>query len=411
MRKSSINISKGERYYFFHNDRTHPTNNDIFNEENFYSCSAKEAAKQFDKLIGERSKKYKERTGRKIQSKAFKHLSAIVNLDNWHTENDLKKVVDYLENSLDTKVVQYVIHRTEGHIDKETGEKKINYHAHIEMVGLDSEGRSIRKKLTRQYLRNLQTITAHFLQMERGQKNSKRRRLSTKEYKEHKQQETQEVIKTQKRLKEEIKQLREELKKLQGIREDYSLLEQENRRLKEQIKNKETVTIDEIYKLKEQLKEQIESRRTQTIKQEVKKIVNNGDKHRLNSKKISFNIEELKSMLIKSFKRVLNGQEIEKTINEYIDSKKQEKEEIDSSNERLEDISKEDIFNKFDKKISHDLSSEFLKEKIHEENKISKSPKIEVEHNPSTIKKEKKTDSQPKKDQKPIKSGFTPPGL
>ena len=43
-----------------------------------------------------------------------------------------------------------------------------NYHAHIEMMGLDSDGNAIRQKMNRFVLSNLQDFTAQTLNMERG---------------------------------------------------------------------------------------------------------------------------------------------------------------------------------------------------------------------------------------------------
>ena len=45
-----------------------------------------------------REEAYKKRTGQKLQKNSITHLSA------HHTEQDLKKVCDYLEETLDTKI-------------------------------------------------------------------------------------------------------------------------------------------------------------------------------------------------------------------------------------------------------------------------------------------------------------------
>ena len=88
------------------------------------------------------------------------------------------------------------------------------------MIGLDEEGRSVRKKITRQYLRNLQTEIAKILKMERGEdiRKTKRKRLDTYQYKIHK-----------KRMDEELKQKNEMINKLQ----------KENEELKQKIKELE----------------------------------------------------------------------------------------------------------------------------------------------------------------------------
>ena len=70
------------------------------------------------------------------------------------------------------------MHRDEGHIieaDNEDMHDSIkvnteikNYHGHIEMLGLDSKGNSIRRKLDKPTLREIQTDVANILGMERG---------------------------------------------------------------------------------------------------------------------------------------------------------------------------------------------------------------------------------------------------
>ena len=214
MAKSSIHIEAGKMGFFSHNDRTRETENSIFHDEdNFFSCSFKDAIKELKSEINIRAEAYKNRTGQKLQKKAITHLSAIVNLNKNHTHHYLKKVCDYLENTLDTKVVQFSIHRDEGHI--EDGKAIKNYHAHIEFLGLDSTGASVRKKLDKGYLSELQTRVSELLVMERGTNYIKEqaprpKRLDTYEFKAHKKSGDGERAK-QKDLKAEIAKLREEL--------------------------------------------------------------------------------------------------------------------------------------------------------------------------------------------------------
>jgi hypothetical protein len=224
MAKSSIHIEKGKIGFFVHNDRSRKTKNRIFfDEQNFVSCTGKDAIKIFKKELEIRSKKYTERTGQKLQKNAITHLSAIVNLNAEHTEIDVKKVCNYLEQKFNTKVIQFAIHRDEGHI-AEDGTPVKNYHAHIEFIGLDSEGNSIKRKLKRKELIELQTKVAELLQMQRGKnytaEQAKRpKRLDTYEYKAHKQEETKQVLAKQKDLKAEIAKLRAELKQQGAVRE------------------------------------------------------------------------------------------------------------------------------------------------------------------------------------------------
>ncbi len=360
-RGSSIHFENGNRHNFLHNDRTDPSKRDIFPEEkNYYSKPAFEALAEFDQLIKERQKIYEKRMGRKLHSKTIKHMSAIVNLDKHHTEEDLKKVIEYVEQSLDTKVVQFAIHRTEGHYDKQ-GKKVVNYHAHLEMLGLDSQGISIRRKMTKGYWMKSQTIVANILGMERGTKKVKR--LGTQEFKRHAEEKKQLEIEndtlqnkvkeqeektkriTQKELKGVISELRKELQKMNGIREDYRLLEEEHRKLRTLIKNKEKnlQDISELKKeLEEKLKKQIEEREqtrietNQQIQKQVKRIIGKGDKSIIFNNTISFNIDELKKILTQSFKSFLGIKIVEKQLEEYQTLTKQQKQKIEVLTERLQ---------------------------------------------------------------------------
>jgi hypothetical protein len=252
MAKSSIHIEAGNIGFFSHNDRSRPTKNSIFSdEENFVSCSSKEAIELFKKELKIRSAAYLKNhpTRKKLHSKTHTHLSAIINLNKEHTSADLYKICEHLEETFDTKVLQYSIHKDEGHISDD-GESIKNYHAHIEMMGLDSKGNSIKRQLHRKELIDLQSKTAELLGMERGtnytrEQKPRPKRLDTYEYKEAKEQESKAKKATKKDLTAEIKELRKALQEQGAVREQYAELEALNRELKQQIKNKD-LTIDEL---------------------------------------------------------------------------------------------------------------------------------------------------------------------
>lgn len=253
---SSIHIEKGNAGFLSHNDRSRPTKNSIFSdEENEVSNTAKEAFEIYRNELAKRSEAYTSRTKQKLQAKAITHLSAIINLNSKHTLEDLKPLINHLESELDTKVFQVSIHRDEGHIDDETKEPIKNYHAHLEFMGLDNEGRSVRKKLDRKFLSNLQSKTAEFLNMERGSNYAKERkrrpkRLGSYEFKDFKEREEKSKLATKKELKKEISKYREKLKEMGAAREDYARLEEVNRVLKKKIENKD-LTIEELKKTSE----------------------------------------------------------------------------------------------------------------------------------------------------------------
>lgn len=249
MAKSSIHIEAGGGGYFAHNSREAPTVNSIFSDEqNFCSCSKEEAFKTYRSELEKRTEAYKENHNRtKLHAKTITHLSAIVNFNKDHTPEDMKRVCDLLERKFDTKVIQFSMHRDEGHI-KEDGTPDKNYHAHIEFMGLDSKGESVRRKLDRPALRELQSDVSKLLKMERGHDYAKEglsrpKRLDTYPFKHHKQElekaVKEAVLATQKDLNAEMAVLRSQLKEQGATRAEYAQLEQINRELKEQIKAKE----------------------------------------------------------------------------------------------------------------------------------------------------------------------------
>ena len=274
MRKSSITLkhfNDVQVHHFLHNSREKPTSNSIFStEKNYTNVDSRTSIKNFWKIFNERSKKYTENTNKKLPKNTIKHISAIFNIDEHTTKEQVENVIKYLEESLDTKVIQYSIHYDEGHID-ENGNKKINYHVHIEMVGLDSNGRSVRKKITRQFLRNLQTEVAKILNMERGQdvRKTKRRRLDTYEYKRHKQlidQELKQKNEIINQLKKENEELKEKLKELEPTKEQL-------KERKEKLKTIRQVLI--LINKKVNLYTKEDYKKISNIKKEIKNITNN----------------------------------------------------------------------------------------------------------------------------------------
>lgn len=311
---SSIHIQKSSAGSVHHNSRENFSHSVVFTDEkNELLNNAKESFTIYRDELKIRSEAYSNSTGQKLQSRAVTQLSAVINLEQHHTMKDLEKIKTYLEKEFDTKVFQMAIHRDEGKLkEKTTGnylvsgtdfflnpkdnkhyyDKKYtkplnldnytiekNYHAHIEMMGLKSDGKAIRQDMNRFKLSKLQDFVAESLQMQRGknyQIDKSSKRLDTHEFKQAKKIENnvirsaKEYIKTIKKetvslakakeLQEEIKQLRAELKENGATRADYAQLEELNKALKEEVKNK-TLTI-------EQLQQQTSSLRTQLLNSE-----------------------------------------------------------------------------------------------------------------------------------------------
>lgn len=257
MATSSIHIEAGASGYFAHNSRESKTVNSIFDDEkNFCSCTNAQAFETYKNELAKRTEAYKENFGRtKLHSKTITHLSAIVNFNKEHSPKDIKKICDYLENKFDTKVIQYAMHRDEGHIS-ENGEKIKNYHAHIEFMGLDSKGNSVRRKLDKKALIELQSDVANILEMQRGKnytelKEKRPKRIDTYEFKKVKENESKLILASKEQLKEANNQLRTFMKDNGAGRQDYAELEKEKKILEEQLKAKELTQDGLLKKFKE----------------------------------------------------------------------------------------------------------------------------------------------------------------
>ena len=197
---SSINIQPSSGNAIIHNERifdvAYALKNDDVNEyHRFASISETRKAIYED---------YKLHHGRKLNTKATPIREAVVNLNENHTMEDLKKLSEMLDKDYQMKVLHIAIHRDEGHIDK-TGEEKINYHAHIVFSNYDFD-KHITIKRDKDVMRKLQTDVANCLGMERGEENSQKVRLDHRQYKRA----MQEVEEKTKELQRELKEVKQE---------------------------------------------------------------------------------------------------------------------------------------------------------------------------------------------------------
>lgn len=330
---SSIHVESGGNGFFAHNSRESKTVNSIFSdEENFCSCTAKEAFEIFRNELLVRGEAYKMRTGQNLQKNTITHLSAIVNFNKEHTPEDIAKVCKHLEDTFDTKVIQYAMHRDEGHvIDDETKElhdsinvdsSVKNYHAHIEFMGIDSQGYSIRRKIDKPTLKRLQTEVAEILGMERGRKSGyskeqfkeiksrlknpaeygsketykqaftavakelgfynpvkKKKRLDTYDYKEHAEKIAElqrEHLATINDLKTEVAKVRAELQEAKATRPEYAMLEKRNKELQERLRSDQLSKVEldnELVSLRSSLfkkEEKLDELKFESLRQETK---------------------------------------------------------------------------------------------------------------------------------------------
>ena len=315
MAKSSIHLQTAKGGTILHNARENYSKSVVFTDEkNELWNDSKTAFKMFRDELEVRTKAYTERTGQKLHKTTSTMISGVVNLEQHHNLKDLELIKDYLEKELDTKVIQMSIHRDEGKlINKENEDLKLvsgkdfflnakdnelyfdnkftkkinmnewkiekNYHGHFEMLGIDKQGNSLRKKMNMYMLSKLQDFTAKTLGMERTLSNvivnekgevkrkstTNKKRLDTHEFKEQAKiiNETKKDLVSEKDLKKEILELKKELQEEKAKRPDYAKLENMNKLLLERVHEKNLtindfkIEIDTYKKEREQLKKDI----------------------------------------------------------------------------------------------------------------------------------------------------------
>jgi len=229
----------------------------------------------------------KEKTGRSMQKLAEKNFvqEAVLNLEENHTLDDVKKVFDNLKQEFGGfEVFKIAVHKDEGYFyhkkeeleyrpnrdiffnekdkkfyldknhtkeaDLNQFEKRYNYHAHVLFTKFDmSKGKNAR--LNRSDMRKVQTITAKTLGMERGQEFSKAKRKShwqLKEAHDIKRDTKKELLAKQKDLDKLKKEIRAEMVAEGGYtKEDYQALNKQFKELQEQVKAKD-LTISDLKK-------------------------------------------------------------------------------------------------------------------------------------------------------------------
>jgi len=201
MAKSSINIQLATFFSLLHNTRDAVVNYTIDDaSRNSYDRNKKESFDYYCKLLKEATGNYTKRTGQRIQTSDKKFLwEAVVNLNDEHKLNDVKNLSSLLEKIYGWQSIHNGIHRDEGHIDQESGEKIYNYHGHIVLFMLNKEGIYSFKKRDFGIKRmvELQTVVANILNMERGisKKKTKVERLEHPQYRQVKQAEEKMEIK------------------------------------------------------------------------------------------------------------------------------------------------------------------------------------------------------------------------
>jgi GGDEF domain-containing protein len=177
-----------------------------YQKENEYLYNKKDCFNTYKNEMLIRKEKYTERTNKKLPKNTAENISIILNLNENHSLKDIKPIIEYLENTLDIKVYNGAIHKDEGYISNDN-QVNYNFHCHLEMLPLDSNGHSVTKKINRTFLMNLQKKVSEVLDMkytpytqQRKEGKTPTKRLDTHEYKRHKELETQELLKKDKQI-------------------------------------------------------------------------------------------------------------------------------------------------------------------------------------------------------------------
>lgn len=124
----------------------------------------------------------KEKSGRKLQKNAMPIREAVVVIKENTTMQDLHNLSKRLEEELKIRVFQIVIHKDEGHYDKDSKEWNPNYHAHLVADWQDLQTGKTLKHQSFHYSK-MQDITAECLGMERGISKNGTQRLEAVEFK------------------------------------------------------------------------------------------------------------------------------------------------------------------------------------------------------------------------------------
>lgn len=158
---------------------------------------------------------------------------AVINLEEHHTMDDVKKVADFIHKKYHLTPTAIAIHRDEGYKDKTTDETKYNYHAHVMFYTVEN-GKSQMRTIGKKALSEMQTEVANLLHMERGQVNSKTVRLNHRQYREKARELAQKDFVFDVVQKEFIKHTKEQEQNILTLKEQKVIVEAERKKYKEE---------------------------------------------------------------------------------------------------------------------------------------------------------------------------------
>ncbi|CZE48838.1 hypothetical protein [Campylobacter geochelonis] len=360
--KSSINFRQMITAAFWHNAREGFQAKSVFQKFthlNECNLSATEARKKATELKQTAISNYEKKFNQKFQGKDENIFwECVLNLGENHTMKDVEKVADLIQQKLGYTPIQMAIHRDEGHWE---GDKFIpNLHAHICFFCLDEDGRNLARKnyRNRQLMSEIQTQVAEILNLERGEIGSKNKRLEHREYKLMKQLTAP--------LENEIKQLKNELKRLQKRAISHENYKEELEKIELELMANDKkwrklfadgcsvgnadlykVIIDQTKSEIEQLKLKKQEIQDKIKKQEIEEATEKHDKFEQKIENITSNKAQnaLKSAIWSTFKSAIN--EMKKEKMDYSSYAKIS----DTLNSKLEMLSNVDILALSDKEL------------------------------------------------------------
>ncbi len=382
-RKSSINFANLNVISYEHNHRNYDPGYLISTEQEneFFTCLSDDYYKDvknkygtykkpdFEKIENELRQKYKETTGQRSQDKTVFFKEALINTDQHVNKEHFFKLADVLKEKFKISVVDVAHHKDEGYID-ETGEVCINYHAHLIFINADVDtGKAVRWDKTK--LRELQTVVAQVLEMERGQdvRVSKTKRLEHGAYKQH--------IKQVEKLESELSELNhnnKSLKKMLELKKNELADEKQKTKIVSERFNNASDTVKELTKQSRELKDLFKAlgldeivKTTSDIKQ-VKKML----------------LEQLKSNYDTMREQLKNAGTA--TKNDYVELK-------NDNEEKKETIKKsffnQDVINEIKQKAEN---KQVINNNTNNNTELNKNVEVKQESNKQVINKKNKYD-------------------
>lgn len=169
--------ASGRNLYFF--QELTPNNTSWVNPDyGGKTCSDifKDMVKLYTEKVGQAPQlndreRINKKTGRKYKVAGWSPIrEAVIPIKADTTIEDFKPIVDWLK-SKGWNVIRIDLHKDEGHKNQVTGERKMNYHAHLVADCLDwKTGRTVKLSNDDMSLKGIQGIIAEALGMERGKK-------------------------------------------------------------------------------------------------------------------------------------------------------------------------------------------------------------------------------------------------